>query len=177
MILLDVAPGDPRGCWCSVISSTMKSQWLEHPTPARRRRRGTDAARASVLAQSRVADSKRVLQAELRPPGLARSLLVLLLPLLAFLPLALAAKRGRRAPGMIIGAVILVAYHQGPWRRALPPTDFDPLAAVAGLYATLAAITFWLFLSSRASAKLRSQASMPVFETLLTAERRSRPRP
>ena len=92
---------------------------------------------------------KRVLQAELYA-RLARSLAIPLLPLLA-LPLALAAKRGRRAPGMIIGAVILVAYHHGITLAKGFAADgvLDPLAAVAGLYALLAGAAFWLFLSSR----------------------------
>lgn len=111
---------------------------------------------------------KRVLQAELYA-RLARSFAIPLLPLLA-LPLALAAKRGRRAPGMIIGAVILVAYHHGITLAKGFAADglLDPLAAVAGLYAILAAITFWLFLSSR-----RRPGETPIsgfmlrFETLL----------
>jgi lipopolysaccharide export system permease protein len=92
---------------------------------------------------------RRVLQAELYA-RLARSFAIPLLPLLA-LPLALAAKRGRRAPGMIIGAVILVAFHHGITLAKGFAADglLDPLAAMGGLFATLAAAAFWLFLSSR----------------------------
>jgi lipopolysaccharide export system permease protein len=105
-----------------------------------------------LLRENRSSDSlipNRVLQAELYA-RLARSFAIPLLPLLA-LPLAMAAKRGRRAPGMIIGAVILVAFHHGITLAKGFAADglLDPLAAMAGLYATLAAAAFWLFLSSR----------------------------
>ena len=92
---------------------------------------------------------KRVLRAELYV-RLARSLAIPLLPLLA-LPLALAAKRGRRAPGMIIGAMILVTFHHGITlaKGFAVQGLLDPLAAMGGLFALLAAVAFWLFLSSR----------------------------
>jgi lipopolysaccharide export system permease protein len=105
-----------------------------------------------LLSESRSPDSlipKRVLQAELYA-RLARSFAIPLLPLLA-LPLALAAKRGRRAPGMIVGAVILVAFHHGITLAKGFAADglLDPLAAMGGLFLTLAGAAFWLFLSSR----------------------------
>lgn len=105
-----------------------------------------------LLSESQRPDAlipKRALQAELYA-RLTRSFAIPLLPLLA-LPLALAAKRGRRAPGMIIGAIILVVFHhaitlaKGFASQGL----LDPLAAMGGLFASLAAVSFWLFLSSR----------------------------
>ena len=92
---------------------------------------------------------KRVLQAELYA-RLARSVAIPLLPLLA-LPLAMAAKRGRRAPGMIIGAIILVMFHHGITlaKGFAAQGLLDPLAAMGGLFGILAAVAFWLFLSSR----------------------------
>ena len=117
--------------------------------------------------------SHRVLQAELYA-RLARSFAIPLLPFLA-LPLAMAAKRGRRAPGMIIGAIILVTFHhaitlaKGFAAQGL----LDPLVAMGGLFGSLAALALWLFMSSR-----RRPGETPIssffmrFETLL--ERRTK---
>ncbi|MHB8527996.1 MAG: LptF/LptG family permease [Caulobacteraceae bacterium] len=92
---------------------------------------------------------KRVLEAELYS-RLARSLAIPFLPLLA-LPLALAAKRGRRAPGMIVGAVVLVAFHHGVTlcKSFAAAGRVDPLLAMGGIFALMAAFGLWLFLSSR----------------------------
>jgi lipopolysaccharide export system permease protein len=92
---------------------------------------------------------KRELEAELYA-RLARSLAIPLLPLLA-LPLALAAKRGRRAPGMIVGAVILVAFHHGITlcKGLAASGKVDPLLSIGGLFLGMAALGSWLFLSSR----------------------------
>jgi lipopolysaccharide export system permease protein len=150
MILSDAAPGAAR--------LLRFGDLVDHEIVAGSetlRPRGGDEEELTLpelLSESRSPGSlipKRVLQAELYA-RLARSFAIPLLPLLA-LPLALAAKRGRRAPGMIIGAVILVAYHHGITLAKGFAADglLDPLAAVAGLYAILAAIAFWLFLSSR----------------------------
>ena len=92
---------------------------------------------------------KRVLQAELYA-RLARSLAIPFLPLLA-LPLALAAKRGRRAPGMIVGAIILVAFHHGVTlcKSFAASGQVDPALAMGGIFALMATFGLWLFLSSR----------------------------
>ena len=92
---------------------------------------------------------QRVLLAELYS-RLARSLAMPLLPLLA-LPLALAAKRGRRAPGMIVGAVLLVAFHHGVTlcKSFAQKGAVDPLLAIGGIFAVMLTLGFWLFLSSR----------------------------
>jgi len=92
---------------------------------------------------------KRVLEAELYS-RLTRSLAIPLLPLLA-LPLALAAKRGRRAPGMIVGAVILVGFHHGVTlcKSFAVAGSVDPLLAMGTIYIIMAAFALWLFLSSR----------------------------
>ena len=105
-----------------------------------------------LLSESRRPDSmipKPALQAELYS-RIARSLAIPLLPLLA-LPLAMASKRGRRAPGMIIGAIILVMFHHGITLAKGFATQglLNPMVAMGGLYAILAAVAFWLFLSSR----------------------------
>lgn len=92
---------------------------------------------------------KRVLRAELYS-RLARSLAVPFLPLLA-LPLAMSVKRGRRAPSMIFGAVVLVAFHHGlSLCKSLSATGrVDPLWAIGGLFLAQAALGIWLFMSSR----------------------------
>ncbi|HLZ83285.1 MAG TPA: LptF/LptG family permease [Caulobacteraceae bacterium] len=150
MILSDATPGTAR--------LLRFGDFVDHEIVAGSetlRPRGGDEEELTLpelLSEARSPESlipKRVLQAELYS-RLARSFAIPLLPLLA-LPLALAAKRGRRAPGMIIGAVILVAYHHGITLAKGFAADglLDPLAAVAGLFAILAGIAFWLFLSSR----------------------------
>ena len=92
---------------------------------------------------------RRVLLAELYS-RLARSLAMPLLPLLA-LPLALAAKRGRRAPGMIVGAVLLVAFHHGVTlcKSFAQKGAVDPLLAIGGIFMVMLTLGLWLFLSSR----------------------------
>jgi lipopolysaccharide export system permease protein len=92
---------------------------------------------------------KRALEAELYA-RLARSLAIPFLPLLA-LPLALAAKRGRRAPGMIVGAVVLVAFHHGVTLAEgfAASGEINPLLALGGIFAMIAGFGLWLFLSSR----------------------------
>jgi len=92
---------------------------------------------------------QRVLQAELYS-RLARAFGVPFLPLLA-LPLAMAVKRGRRAPGMIVGAVILVAFHHGVTlcKGFAVSGAVDPLLAIGGLFLVQAGFGIWLFMSSR----------------------------
>jgi lipopolysaccharide export system permease protein len=121
-----------------------------------------------LLGESRRADAlipRPVLQAELYA-RLARSLAIPLLPLLA-LPLALAAKRGRRAPGMIIGAIILVLFHHGITLAKGFSAEglLNPAVAMGGLFAILAGIAFWLFLSSR-----RRPGETPISGLLLRLE-------
>ncbi|MGH6986961.1 MAG: LptF/LptG family permease [Caulobacteraceae bacterium] len=91
----------------------------------------------------------RILAAELYS-RLARSLAIPFLPFLA-LPLALAAKRGRRAPGMIVGAVILVAFHHGVslCKSFAESGRVEPLVSIGGIFLAMAVFTLWLFLSSR----------------------------
>jgi len=105
-----------------------------------------------LLSESRRPDSllpHRVLQAELYA-RLARSFAIPLLPLLA-LPLAMAAKRGKRAPGMIVGAIILVVFHHAITlaKGFAAQGVVDPAVAMALLFGSLATVSFWLFLSSR----------------------------
>jgi lipopolysaccharide export system permease protein len=92
---------------------------------------------------------KRVLEAELYS-RLARSAGIPILPFLA-LPLAMAVKRGRRTPGMIVGAVILVAFHHGITlgKSFADSGQIDPLLAIGSLYLMFVVFALWLFMSSR----------------------------
>lgn len=90
----------------------------------------------------------RSLQAELFE-RLARAFAMPLLPLMA-LPLGMATKRGRRAPGLIVAGVVLVAFHHGVAmaKNLASQGDADPLLAIGGLFAVFAAFTCWLFFFS-----------------------------
>jgi lipopolysaccharide export system permease protein len=92
--------------------------------------------------------SMRSLQAELYE-RLARAFAMPLLPLMA-LPLGMATKRGRRAPGLIVAGVVLVAFHHGVAmaKNLASQGDADPLIAIGGLFAAFAAFTCWLFFFS-----------------------------
>src|SRR5262249_44529310 len=92
---------------------------------------------------------RRTLQAELYV-RLARALAVPLLPFLA-LPLAMAAKRGRRAPGILLGGAVLVAFHHGVQLAKSFAVNgaVSPLLAIGGIYVAMAAFALWIFLSSR----------------------------
>ncbi|HWA59901.1 MAG TPA: LptF/LptG family permease [Caulobacteraceae bacterium] len=119
---------------------------------------------------------KLTLEAELYS-RLARSLAIPFLPLLA-LPLAMAAKRGRRAPGMIVGAVILVGYHHGVTlaKNFARNGAVPPIVALGGMFLLIGGFGLWLFLSSR-----RRPGETPIsglfhlFETFF--ERRSKVKP
>jgi lipopolysaccharide export system permease protein len=91
----------------------------------------------------------RSLQAELYE-RLARAFAMPLLPLMA-LPLGMATKRGRRAPGLIVAGVVLVSFHHGVAmaKNLAAQCDADPLIAIGGLFAVFAAFCFWLFFSSK----------------------------
>jgi len=91
---------------------------------------------------------KTALQSELYG-RLARSFAVPFLPLLA-IPLGMAAKRGRRTPGLILGFVLLIGFHHGmgtvqglAWTGRLPPGP-----AIWGVFVLFTALSSWLFLSS-----------------------------
>jgi lipopolysaccharide export system permease protein len=93
--------------------------------------------------------AERVLRAELYA-RIARSLAIPFLPFLA-LPLAMAVKRGRRAPGMIVGAVVLVAFHHGvSLAKSLASAgQVDPLLAVGGVFLAMVGFSVWIFMASR----------------------------
>ena len=91
---------------------------------------------------------RRALAAELYT-RLARAFGLLLMPLLA-MPLALATKRGRRAPGLIIGTVVMMAFHHGlQLARGLAINGTAPPALTIGaIFFGFAALASWLFFSS-----------------------------
>ncbi len=92
--------------------------------------------------------SKRALAGELYG-RLARSLSVPFLPLLA-MPLGMASKRGRRAPGLIIAGVMLVAFHHAvQMSQSLAQAGrVDPAVAVGAVYLIFVGLCLWLFLTS-----------------------------
>ncbi len=92
---------------------------------------------------------RRVLEAELCA-RLARSLAIPLLPLIA-LPLAMASKRGNRTAGMIVGAIILVAYHHSVTlaKSFSDEGAINPFVSIGLAFLSITVLAFWLFLSSR----------------------------
>jgi lipopolysaccharide export system permease protein len=105
-----------------------------------------------LVSESRRPDAlipHRVLRAELCA-RITRALAIPVLPLIA-LPLALAAKRGRRTPGMIVGAVILVAFHHTVTlcKSFADEGLINPVLVMGGFYVGMVSFSLWLFLSSR----------------------------
>ena len=80
---------------------------------------------------------------------LARSLSVPFLPLLA-IPMGMASKRGRRAPGLILAGVMLIGFHHAiSMSQSLAATgQVEPGPAIGGIALVFIAICLWLFLSS-----------------------------
>lgn len=118
------------------------------------RARGGDARELTMfelIHELRAPDNmipQRSLLAELLE-RLARAFAIPLLPLMA-LPLGMATKRGRRAPGLIVAGVVLVAFHHGVAlaKNLASQGDANPILAIGGLFAIFAAFTFWLFFFS-----------------------------
>ncbi|MDE2356999.1 MAG: LptF/LptG family permease, partial [Alphaproteobacteria bacterium] len=92
---------------------------------------------------------RRVLEAELLA-RLARSLAIPLLPFIA-LPLAMASKRGSRTAGMIVGAVILVAYHHSVTLAKSFSDEgvISPFLSIGAVFLAITVFSLWLFFSSR----------------------------
>ncbi len=80
---------------------------------------------------------------------LVRTFSVPFLPLLA-IPLGMAAKRGRRAPGLILAGVLLIGFHHGvQMAQSLAQTGrVDPALAIWPVYFVFIGICTWLFLAS-----------------------------
>ena len=81
---------------------------------------------------------------------LARALALPLLPLLA-LPLGLAAKRGGRAPGVILAGVILIAFQNllQLGQGLATSGRADAIVAVGLPFAVFAGLCVWIFMGSR----------------------------
>lgn len=109
------------------------------------------------LNQGHPAESPAQLSGELNG-RLARALTLPLLPLVA-VPLGMASKRGRRAPGVIIACLMLLFLNQGiQLGESLAETGgVSALPAVWGPVAVFAALSLWLFFAS-----LRSPGENPV---------------
>lgn len=83
---------------------------------------------------------------------LARSLSLPLLPLLAF-PLGMAAKRNRRAPGVVVAALLMLFLHHG-LQLGQSLAQAGRLPVIPGVWTPVvlfAAVSFWLFARSQAS--------------------------
>jgi lipopolysaccharide export system permease protein len=80
---------------------------------------------------------------------LARSLSVPLLPLMA-VPLGMAAKRGRRAPGLIFAGLLLISFHHAiQFAQSLAQTgQAQPGSSIWGIFGIFISLCFWLFLTS-----------------------------
>jgi lipopolysaccharide export system permease protein len=90
---------------------------------------------------------RRSLQAELYG-RLARTLSVPILPFMA-IPLGMAAKRGRRAPGLILAGVLMIGFHHGiQMAQGLTQTGRIDAVTIWGIYGFFSALCVWLFLSS-----------------------------
>lgn len=103
----------------------------------------------SALRSGTSAVPRRALAAELYA-GIARAALIPFLPLLV-LPLAMTTKKGRRGLGIVVGGVLLAAFHHGmnfAKHLSLAGTA-DPGTAILGTTAVCAAIVLLVFLSGR----------------------------
>jgi lipopolysaccharide export system permease protein len=91
---------------------------------------------------------RRSVEAELYG-RLVRSISVPFLPLLA-IPLGMAAKRGRRAPGLILAGVLLIGFHHAiQMAQSLSQTgQAAPGPTIWGIALVFVAICVWMFASS-----------------------------
>ena len=103
---------------------------------------------AHELKQPNPVIPKRALAAELYA-RLVRSLSVPFLPLMA-IPLGMAAKRGRRAPGLMLAGILLVGFHHAVQMATSIATTGGAEAgpAIWTLYFVFTGLCTWLYLSS-----------------------------
>ena len=149
----DADPVTGRGAY----SVTFDRYWLTEPLPPldRLRPRGIDQKELTIaeLVAERRSGRRRLapstVDAELYS-RLARSLTVPLLPLLA-IPLAFAAKKARRGFGIVLGGVVLMAFHHGisSVKNVARDGAPSPELAFALLTGAFALLLLWLFVASR----------------------------
>jgi len=103
-----------------------------------------------ALGSPQAPQEARVTAAELYA-RLAESLAIALIPLMA-VPLGMAAKRTRRASGLILGGVLLMGFqHALQLTKSMAQTGYlQPAPAIATVFGVWAALCLWMFLSSRA---------------------------
>ena len=120
---------------------------------------------AHELKQPNPVIPKRILAAELYA-RLVRSLSVPFLPLLA-IPLGMAAKRGRRAPGLMLGSILLVGFHHAVQMATSVAYTGQGSAgpAVWGLYFVFTGLSSWLFLFS-----LKRPGDTPITRAVMTLD-------
>ena len=145
------------------------------------RSRGGDERELTLyeLATQSATGNSMITQAELRAELYARLAKAFVLPLLALLgvPLGLSAKRSGRAPGMIVGGLLLlIFFHAIQLGQGLAATGrAKPEVAVGGPFLVMALIAFMVFLTSR-----KQPGETPVgrvMENLSTVIRRFKPKP
>ena len=97
---------------------------------------------------------------------LARALSVPFLPLLA-LPLGMAAKRGRRAPGLILAGVLLIGFHQavGLTQNLARAGSIPAGPSIWTIYLVFVSLCTWLFFSS-----LKRPGDTPITRAVATVD-------
>jgi lipopolysaccharide export system permease protein len=119
------------------------------------RARGLDPRELTLpeLVQSLKSDTPgappRAIAAELYA-RIAQSLSVPFVPLMA-IPLGLAAKRGRRVSGLILGAFLLLAFRHGlQFTKSLAQTShLPPAASIGAVFCVWAGLCLWVFATSQ----------------------------
>jgi lipopolysaccharide export system permease protein len=103
------------------------------------------------LAHEIRSDSSVIPKADLKAElygRLVRSLSVPFLPLMA-IPLGMAAKRGRRAPGLIFAGLLLISFHHAiQFAQSLTLTGQAEPDSIWAIFAVFVGLCFWLFLAS-----------------------------
>lgn len=146
---------DARGAWRSLAFDDLTTQAPLKAAAGLLRARGGDERELTLNELARQAASpnpvvpKPTLLAELYG-RLARAAFLPFLPLLAF-PLGLAAKRGNRAPGLLLAGVLLLAFqHSLLLGQSLAEAGrVAPLPAVGGPFLIFTGLAVWLFVGSR----------------------------
>jgi lipopolysaccharide export system permease protein len=145
------------------------------------RARGGDERELTLfeLARQSASGHSMIGQAELKGELYGRLAKAFVLPLLALLgvPLGLSAKRSGRAPGMIVGGLLLlIFFHAIQLGQGLAATGHaSPEIAVGGPFLAMAVIAFTVFLTSR-----KRPGETPVgraMETLSALILRFKPKP
>ncbi len=146
---------DARGNYRSLAFDDLTTQAPLKAAAGLLRARGGDERELTLVELTRQANSpnpvvpKATLWAEFYG-RLARAAFLPFLPLLAF-PLGLAAKRGNRAPGLLLAGVLLLAFqHSLLLGQSLAESGrLAPIPAVGAPFLVFTGLAVWLFVGSR----------------------------